>query len=132
MPEEENISAVAALLAEFNTKINDIEERHNLLKEKVLLLSQSFLKESDRSNKELALIKSDIRDIKIEVERTKEALQHIITESAEFARKEELAVLQKYMKIWDPLKFVKEEDVQRMIDEALSKKSPSNPQTKTL
>jgi hypothetical protein len=121
MAEEESVNAVAALLAEFNTKIKDLEERHNLLKEKVLLLSQSFLKESDRMNKEMALIKSDNRDVKAEMERMKDGIQHIISETSDFARKEELSVMEKYMKVWEPLKFVKEEDVERIVEEKLYK-----------
>ena len=119
MAEEDAASSIAALLSDFSTKIKDLEERHNLLKEKVMLLSQSFLKENDRTGKDIALMRSDIRDIKIETERLKEGIQHIIGETADFARKEELANVEKYMKIWEPLKFVKEEDVKKMIDEAL-------------
>lgn len=122
MAEDDTANSIAALLTDFSTKIRDLEERHNLLKEKVLLLGQSFLKEGDRMSKEMALMKSDIRDIKNEIERMKDGIQHIIGETADFARKEELSILEKYMKIWEPLKFVKEEDVKRMIDEALGKK----------
>ena len=120
--DEDAANSVAALLTDFSTKIKDLEERHNMLKEKVMLISQSFLKEGDRISKEFALIKSDLRDVKMDMERMKEGVQHIIAESSDFARKEELSTLEKYMKIWEPLKFVKEEDVKRMIDEALAEK----------
>ena len=119
---EDAASSIAALLTDFSTKIKDLEERHNLLKEKVMLISQSFLKEEDRISKEFAIMKSDLRDIRLDMERLKEGIQHIIAESADFAREEELATVEKYMKIWEPLKFVKEEEVKRMIDEALAEK----------
>ena len=120
--DEDAANSVAALLTDFSTKIKDLEERHDMLKEKVMLISQSFLKDGDRTSKEFALLKSDLRDIKMDMERMKEGIQHIIAESADFSRKEELATVEKYMKIWEPLKFVKEEDVKRMIDEALAEK----------
>jgi len=119
--EEDTANTIAALLNDFSTKIRDLEERHNLLKEKVLLLGQSFLKDGDRVNKELALMKSDIRDVKTEMERIKDGIQHIMAETADFARKEELALVEKYMKIWEPLKFVKEDDVERIVEEKLLK-----------
>lgn len=121
MAEEDTANTIAALLNDFSTKIRDLEERHNLLKEKVLLLGQSFLKDGDRVNKELALMKSDIRDVKTEMERIKDGIQHIMAETADFARKEELALVEKYMKIWEPLKFVKEDDVERIVEEKLLK-----------
>jgi len=52
----------------------------------------------------------------------KEAMQHIVHESANFARKEELRVLDRYMKLWEPLKFVKEEEVKKMISEAMARR----------
>lgn len=126
MVEEDAASSIAALLTDFSTKMRDLEERHNLLKEKVLLFGQSFLKDGERVNKDLALIKSDIRDLKIDLDRTKEGIQHIISETADFARKEELAIVEKYMRVWEPLKFVKEEDVQRMIDDKIKSLKISN------
>jgi len=120
--EEDAANSIAALLTDFSTKIKDLEERHNMLKEKVMLISQSFLKDGDRISKEFALVKSDMRDVKMDMDRMKDGIQHIITESSDFARKEELSTLERYMKIWEPLKFVKEEDVKRMIDEALTEK----------
>ena len=109
------------------TKLKDLEERHALLREKVLLLGQSLLKQEERISKELALMKDEIREMSMDTERTKEAVRHVIAESSDFARKEELATVEKYMKIWEPLKFVREEDVERIVDEALKSR-----QTKTL
>lgn len=120
MPETD-VNTVSALLTDFNTKINDIEERHNLLKEKVLILGQSFLKEQERNNKEIGLIKEELRETRTNIEKIKEGLQHIINESAGFARKEELKIIERYMKLWEPLKFVKEEEVRSIINEELSK-----------
>jgi len=50
----------------------------------------------------------------------------LLKETSYFARKEELTVLQRYMKIWEPLKFVKEDEVRRIIQEELENKKKSN------
>ena len=118
---DEEVGEISALLNEFNTKIRDIEERHDMLKERLLLLSQSFLRHEERITKEFALMRDEFKESRLDLDRMKENLQSVIRDSAEFARRDELMVLEKYMKIWEPLKFVKEDDVKKMINEKLKK-----------
>ena len=117
----EDVGEISALLAEFNTKIKDIEERHDMLKERLLLLSQSFLKTEERAGKELAILREEFKEMRLDLDRIKENVQQIIRDSSEFARRDELKILERYMKIWEPLKFVKEDDVKKMINEKLKK-----------
>ena len=120
MADETNSNAIE-ILTDINTRLKDLDEKQSLLKEKVLLIGQSFLKQEEGISKEIALIRDDIREIKNDMERMKEAINHIVNESANFARKEELRIIERYMKLWEPLKFVKEDEVRSMISEALKK-----------
>ena len=115
-------NSAAALFADFATKVKDLDEKHEILKEKMLLLSQSFIKQEDRVSKEISFLRDDIREIMIELEKIKEGVQHIIKEADGFARKEEIQTIERYVKIWDPLKMVNEDDVKRMIEEAIKKR----------
>jgi len=117
---EDNMDATS-VLTEFSTRIRDLEDRHNMLKEKALLLGQSFLKQEEELRKDLAMMRDEMKEMRLDMDRAKEAITHIIQESENFARREELRSLDKYIKIWEPLKFVKAQEVQRMIDEALKK-----------
>ena len=122
MAGEENAGMGAVeILTDLNTKIKDLDEKNSLLNEKTLLLGQSLLKQEDHIMKEMAILKDELRDLRNDFERLKEGVNHIVHESANFARKEELKVLDRYMKIWEPLKFVKEDEVKRMISEAMKK-----------
>jgi len=117
----EESSNAADILTDINTKLSDLDEKNSLLKEKTLLLGQSFLKQEESLTKEMALLKDEIGELKMEIERLKEGISHIIHESENFARKEELRIVDRYMRLWEPLKFVKEDEVKRMISEALKK-----------
>ena len=118
---EEGYSEISGLFAEFNTKIRSIEERQEMLKERLLLLSQSFLRNEERMSKEFALLRESFKEMRLDLDRFKENLQTVITDSSDFARREELLVLEKYMKIWEPLNFMKENDVKKMINDKLKK-----------
>jgi len=120
--DEEDLGAVSALLADFSTRINDIEEKTRLLTEKLFTISQTILRQNDRSNKEIIIIKEDITNIKNDIDRLKETIEQVVSESSEFARREELKVLERYMKIFEPLKFATIDDVKRIVKKALKEK----------
>lgn len=117
MPDAE--SEINALFSEFNTKIADLEGKYELLKERIVISNESFLKNRENTNKEIKIIRDDIREIRSEIDKIKEMTQHLMSGTEGFARKEELKILERYMKLWEPLKFVKEEEVRAMIDKAL-------------
>jgi hypothetical protein len=123
MADPYDVNAISALLAEFSTRINDMEERQRLLKERVLMLSRTLLKQGDKIGKEFSLIKEDLKLLTDNMDKMKDAINHIVSESSEFARREELKVVEKYMKLWEPLKYARIEDVKEMINKALRRKS---------
>jgi len=118
---DESYSEISAIFADFNTKLKSMEEKHEMLKERVLLVSQSFLRTEERLSKEFALMREGMKEARMDLDRLKENLSQVIRDSSDFARREELLVLDKYMKLWEPLKFIKEEDVKKMINEKLKK-----------
>lgn len=111
---DENISNVASFLSDFSTRMNELEERLRILKERIVLISQTMLKQGERTNKEIKIIKESIVETKEEINKIKEMTEHIINESSGLARKEEVVVLEKYIKMFEPLKFTTEEDVKRI------------------
>ena len=122
MADPYDINAISALLAEFSTRMNDLEERQRLLKERVLMLSRTLLKQGEKTSKEMSMLKDDMKLIIDNMDKMKDAIQHIINESSEFARKEEVHIVEKYMKLWEPLNYARIEDVREMIKKALRKR----------
>ena len=120
--DERDLGAVSALLTEFSTRINDIEERMSQLRERVLTLGQTILKQNDRVNKEIDMIKEEFRNKDNEIDRLKDIVEHLVRESSEFARREELKVIERYVKMFEPLEFATIDDVKRIVKKALKDK----------
>lgn len=80
---------------EVNTRLRDLEEKHNLLREKVLLVGQSFVKERDKSFSEIQELKRTIEVLKSDNERFKTILSRIGEGVDKSARREELMILQR-------------------------------------
>lgn len=112
---------ISAIFADFNRQITSIEENLRLLKERVLVLSRTVLAQGDRLGKEIISLKETTSMIRNDLDRQKDGFEHIVRESAEFVRKEELKSLERYIKMFEPLKFATEEDVKRIVRNMLEK-----------
>jgi len=117
--EDRNVNAISALLSDFSTRVNDLEERIKLMRDRIVILDQTLLKQNERVLKEIKNVKEDISDLKNKLEKVEEATEHIVSESDEFARKEELLVFDKFLKMWEPMNFATIDDVKEMINEAM-------------
>lgn len=78
-----------------SAKTRDIEEKLRLLKERVLLISQTFIEEREKTFIEIQEIKKAIFQLKEEGIKIKEILQRTAEQLNNTARKEELSILQR-------------------------------------
>ena len=113
-----------------NTDINTLSRRLRLLEEGFTNLRRFFqvteenmLAKNRHYSAELKTLTSDINEIRKEMQEIKDKLILVIKELQSVARKEEVKVLEKYINLWNPLKFVSQNEVEQIINEILEKKS---------
>lgn len=110
-----------AFFTQLLQRINEIDEKTNINKSKIDLLSSSLSKKSKKINEEIELIKNEVENIKQEIEKLKQRIDYILAEFPNIARKEDLVVIEKFINLWKPLKFATLEDVERIIEKKLKK-----------
>ena len=103
MPEEYQ-DYVTPMLSEFNTKLRDTEEKHRLLKERVLLIGQNLVDSKEELEKDVTDMKIDVQEIKEDIKKIKASLIRTLEELEKRARRSELEMLERQFKIFDPLK----------------------------
>ncbi|MBS3076968.1 hypothetical protein J4233_01720 [Candidatus Pacearchaeota archaeon] len=81
--------------SDLNTRIRDLEEKQRLLKDRMILISESFVKERDKNFEEMQDMKQTLEKIKLDDFRLKELLLRISEVIDGAARKEELMILQR-------------------------------------
>jgi len=81
--------------ADINTRIRDIEEKQSLLRDRMLLISESFVKERDKRFQEIVEMKKNIELLMQENKRMKELLLRLGEMANKSVRKEELMILQR-------------------------------------
>ncbi len=92
-------------------RLRTIEGKYNLLRDRMLLINNNMIDQYKKSIVETRTINEDIRDIKSDIFKIKETMKHLLEELELFARKEEVKVLEKYINIWNPIKFVTEDQL---------------------
>ena len=88
--------------SDFNTRLRDIEEKQRLLKDRILLIGQNLIEEREKNFNELQELKKITIQLKDENIRIRELVHRISEQVSEFARKEELMILQRQLDIIKP------------------------------
>jgi hypothetical protein len=86
-----------------NIKIRDLEEKQRILKDRLLLIGQNLIETKEKNNEEILEIKKNIEIINRNMERLISFLETASSEFSKFAKKEDLEILSKQAKMFQPL-----------------------------
>ena len=101
-------------LAELNTKIRDLEEKQRILKDRLLLIGQNLIDVKEKTSKENLELKKDMEVMRENVEKLTTFSETISSEFSKFARKEDLEILSKQAKMFQPMEFVKRSELKNL------------------
>ncbi len=126
MVEEQQSNSVNDIFNDINVKLRDLEEKQNIIKDRVLLIGENLVSQKSEIESELLEIKTKIFDLSDELKRIKMTLTSIIESSNNFARKTELDIMRKQFEMFQPLEIARLTDVERMIEKAINSKKQQN------
>lgn len=119
---EEQYDSDATILSDINVRLRDIEEKQNLIKDRVLLIGENLISEKEETTQEVIELKTKIFNLEEEVRRIKLTMERIIDDSNNFVRKNEFQILQRQFEMFQPLELARMSDVKALIKESLKKK----------
>ena len=102
------------LSADMNAKMRDIEEKQRVLRDRLLLIGQNLVEIKDNTNKKILEIKKDVEVIKQNMERMSSFLETVSNEFSRFAKKEDLEILTKQAKMFQPLELMSKKELERL------------------
>ncbi len=91
---------------------------NNLLRE-VDMMKNDFIKKTNDLKKDMKNINTDLLEFKHEHSKSIEKVDLIIKELKQTAGIEEVQTLKKYIEFWNPVNFVTQRDVERIVEEKL-------------
>ena len=102
MAEEEGYG-YATPTADAGAKLRDLEEKQRILRDRILLIGENLIDVKEKNDERILEIKKDIEELKQKVERIISFMETISGEFSKFAKKEDVEILAKQARIFQPL-----------------------------
>ena len=118
---EQQTQPVEFMNADVNTRINEIEEKQRLLKDRLLLVGENLISTKEEQEKENLEFKTRLKSIEEDIKELKQLNKRIIDELNNFARKTEVNILEKQFQMFEPLKTARLTDVEKIVRQEISK-----------
>ncbi len=96
---------------EINPKIKDLEEKQKILKDRLLLIGENLVEIKEEQSEKIIELKKEIEKIKQNMERLISFLETASKEFSKFAKKDDLEILKKQAKMFQPMEFVTREEL---------------------
>ena len=107
MPDQANQDYPEYYESNTTSKVKDLEEKQNILKDRLLLIGKNLIETKEEDSQKITELKRDVERIKEDVKKIKTFLETISNELSKFARKEDLEILSKQAKMFQPLNLIK-------------------------
>ncbi|MCX6749599.1 MAG: hypothetical protein NTW17_02545 [Candidatus Pacearchaeota archaeon] len=103
-----------SFLTDISIRFGDLEEKNKMLKDRLLLIGQNLIETREKTSSDILEIKKELELIKRNMERLVSFLETASAEFSKFARKEDLEILTKQAKMFQPLEFVRKKDLKKL------------------
>lgn len=109
------LSSFGREMSNTSSRLRMLEERITGLRRKLQVIEQNMVTLHRGLNDEVKAAKDEMQGLRNDVTEIKNTLQMIVSELSSFAKREELRTVQKYLTYWEPVKFVTEEQVEKIV-----------------
>ncbi len=116
----DNSQELVEHMREMSRRVRTIEERYNGLRKNTQITEHNTLGHNKKLKDEMSILTSEIDDLKKEIDLINERSDIIIKELKESAKKDDVAVLEKYISLWEPVNFVSRNEVEKIVRRILN------------
>ncbi len=117
MPSQDyNQTDPAYIIADLNARIRSLENKYNVLTERLLVINQNMIQEYKKLMKELRDTTQDTKKTRMGMLSTQEVVKDMVKEMNIFAKKDEIKVLEKYMDLLNILQLVTDEQLEKRLE----------------
>jgi hypothetical protein len=85
-----------------NLRLRDLEEKQRVLKNQILLIGKNLIDIREKNTRDILEIKKDLDIIKTNIERLTSFLDSTSDELSKFAKKDDVDILAKQMRMFQP------------------------------
>jgi hypothetical protein len=106
--------------SELSRRLRMVEESLANTRRKVEIAEENTLEDQKKKVSEIKSIFTELDVMKKEIRQFKDEMLKMVKEFQTLAKREDVAVLEKYIKLWEPIRYATVDQVDRMIEERVS------------
>jgi len=111
---EQQDSQLQFLVSDLGTRIRDLEEKANAMKERLLLVGSNLLETKEETQQKVSQIEKQNSQLLVEIKKINSLNQMISSELNNFVRKDEIVLIERMLKDFQPLDFVRRKDLEEI------------------
>ncbi len=111
--------SISQSLGEAERRLRGVEEKYSNLERRSQVTEENMLSSNRKIKAEIKILGSEVSGLKAEAAETMEKLKSLVRELDGFARVEDVDVIRKYLNLLEPLGFVTQNEVERLVKEAV-------------
>ena len=96
-----------------NVRFRDLEEKNRMLRDRILLIGQNLIETKEKTSEDMLEVKKELELLKRNMERLISFLETASSEFSKFAKKDDLEILAKQAKMFQPLEFIRKKDLKK-------------------
>ena len=129
-PSGPDLSGVTSDINSMSRRLKLLEEGITNLRRFFQVTEENMIAKNKHYSAELKTVNSDISEIRKEISEIKDKMMLVIKELQSVARKEEVKVLERYINLWNPVKFVSQNEIEDIINEVLERREKAKKENK--
>lgn len=116
MANENNNSQIQPYSNDVSIRIRDLEERNKIIKERTHIVSKNLIDFKEEIKEEIKILKQKTTQMERELEKLKSITNALINETGKYIKKEEMNKVERMLKDFQPLEFVRMKDLEEIIN----------------
>jgi hypothetical protein len=121
-PEGPSMGFLSQEISNLSTRLRVLEERGSNVRKKQQLIEQSMLSHRKKFTDETNLLKDEIDEIRRTMTEIENRIIMLIKELRLSAKKEDVDMLKKYVELWEPVNFVTQNQVEKIVEDIVESK----------
>lgn len=102
-------------VGEVGRKVRILEERYSNIRRKAQMTEHNMLNIQKNLNKEMKNLDKQVGDLHKKILDVEKKMDQMLREINNFAKSEDLKILEKYVEFWEPLNFITREQAEKLI-----------------
>jgi predicted nucleic acid-binding Zn-ribbon protein len=111
----------------FERRIRTLEESVTNLRKIVQVTEENILIKSRHNSTEFKALTSDLNELRRENRELREKMLMMIKDMGSVARAEDVKVLERYISLWNPVKFVSQNEIENLVEDIISRRARKQP-----